>query len=148
MKQFWRVQDMMTPTHGPEAGRRMTMLRESVAGDPREPGVPPPGSLRADAHRAGGQVVVRLRGELDVYSAPTLRRTLADINVRDGVKVALDVAELTFMDAAGLGALLAARRDVLARGGDMVLHAPSPAVSRVLRITGVANRFTISRRAI
>jgi anti-sigma B factor antagonist len=126
-------------------GRTTTTLLESAGGQEREPESTMSGSFRADVRRVDGGVVVRLQGELDVYSAPMLRRAFVDFKHGQGVTVVVDLARLTFMDAAGLGALLTARRDVVARGGQMVLHAPSPAVSRVIQITGIANRFPIAR---
>jgi anti-anti-sigma factor len=85
-----------------------------------------------------GDGVLRLAGELDIASAPDLLRRLAE---PPGVRE-LRLRDVTFMDSTGLHALLAAARacDPAHR---LILRDPSPAVRRVVDITGVAGLFRI-----
>jgi anti-sigma B factor antagonist len=103
------------------------------------------GELIVEVGRAEGRVVVRLRGDLDVHSAPRLRRTLADLIEGQGnLVVVVDLAGLDFLDAVGLGVLVRAGRDLQSRGGEIVFRAPSRAICRVFHITGLDNSFTIT----
>ena len=54
-----------------------------------------------------------------------------------GSLVVLDLAQLTFMDSSGIGAIHAARRLTIKDGGTLVVCRPSPQVDRVLEITGL-----------
>jgi stage II sporulation protein AA (anti-sigma F factor antagonist) len=45
---------------------------------------------------------------------------------------------VSFIDCAGLGVVVAVRREVDAAGGRLVLAGPSPAVSRLLDLTGLS----------
>jgi anti-anti-sigma factor len=81
----------------------------------------------------GGRVFT-LRGELDASTVPGL----AEEMIGDpGPLVVLDLSQLTFIDSSGLGAIHAARQRVIDDGGILVVCRPSPAVHRVLEITGL-----------
>ena len=58
----------------------------------------------------GSPLVVEIRGEIDIQSAPELRDELLRVIRRCGPELALDLAGVTFMDCAGLNVLLATRR--------------------------------------
>jgi anti-sigma B factor antagonist len=78
----------------------------------------------------GDPAVVRAEGELDVAGVSPLVSALAD---QDG-DVELDCSGLSFIDAAGVGAIVRAHQACEARGAKLVLHDPSDAVVRVLRL--------------
>ena len=90
-----------------------------------------------DASSGGVQIAVT--GELDVVTTPALRDALNEAAARGGA-VALDLAEVTFIDSTALGALLEARRRLEATGGLYMSHR-SPVVSRLLQLAGLANHF-------
>ena len=82
--------------------------------------------------------MVKLRGELDLAKCDVLMRLLADALGGDGVqRVEVDVADLDFLDAAGVGALLAARGQAEAQGKTIGLRRVTGLPLRVLEITGV-----------
>jgi anti-anti-sigma factor len=85
---------------------------------------------------AEGERVVRLRGELDVATAPDLERALLKPRPA-GEQVVLDLGELRFMDSTGLSVLL--RAAVAAKEGDweIVLRAVPPNIRRLFEIAGV-----------
>jgi anti-sigma B factor antagonist len=87
---------------------------------------------------AAGERVVRLRGELDVATAPDLAGTLLKPRPA-GERVVLDLGELRFMDSTGLSVLL--RAEGAAREGNwqIVLRAVPPNIRRLFEIAGVAD---------
>ena len=91
-----------------------------------------PDTDRPAAHRAGESVVV-VRGEVDLATAPEVRRRLL---TPAGV-VVLDASAITFIDCAGLRAVLGARAVLAARGQELRLRAPSPALTRLVDWTGL-----------
>jgi anti-sigma B factor antagonist len=86
-------------------------------------------------------VTLRLAGELDVATArhlPEIVRALPADLVRH---VRLDLAELSFIDASGLTALIETRTLVHGRGGQLSLQDPRPALVRLLEIADLAATF-------
>ena len=85
----------------------------------------------------GGVAVVRLRGELDVGSAPALRTALQHL-ANDVRQVDVDASGLEFIDSTGLGLLVALHRRVKESGGTGVrILSPHERVMRVLSITSL-----------
>ncbi|MGW3044206.1 STAS domain-containing protein [Kitasatospora sp. NPDC001159] len=86
--------------------------------------------------------VVRANGEIDLDTAPSLRRALAAA-LESHREVVLDLSEVTFMDCAGLGALVQARNQADRRGARLVLRGASRCVVRLLKLTGLHRRLTV-----
>jgi anti-sigma B factor antagonist len=88
---------------------------------------------------------VRITGELDLYTAPDVRDELAALpeEVR---RVVVDLTELTFVDSAGIAALLVAAQRLRRRRGRMTLVVDDPRVLRVLEVTGLDRYFELRRR--
>src|SRR3712207_196250 len=60
----------------------------------------------------GHPTVVAISGDLDLASAPTLEGVLALPNIRRAPNLVLDLTGVTFMDCAGLGILIGARKRI------------------------------------
>jgi anti-anti-sigma factor len=91
-----------------------------------------PGSSRA-----------RLIGELDIATVPHLKRLIAGLRARPGRDLSVDLSELTFIDCAGLRALLEVRAAVCAAGGILTLTGASAFTRRLLKITELDQVFEI-----
>ena len=74
-------------------------------------------------------------------NADVLGEYLTDEIKAEQSDLLLNLAELTFIDSSGLGVLLNARRLLEASGHSLILGSPSPAVARVLQITGLDQIF-------
>lgn len=84
-----------------------------------------------------GVVVVGVRGELDLLTAPGLGALIHSL-VDDGhTKVVLDMAALAFMDAAGLRVIASTSARLRPDGGVLAIRSPSSMVRRILDITGM-----------
>jgi anti-sigma B factor antagonist len=92
-------------------------------------------TVDVSSSRFPGHVVVSLGGELDICAAGPLGRTLSAAAV-SGSRIIVDLAELTFIDCAGLYALATARRVARVAGGELLLAAVSDPVARLLCLTG------------
>lgn len=82
----------------------------------------------------------KLCGEVDAHTAPTLAAAMASLP--DGV-VLVDVAEVSFMDSSGLRVLLDATTRARGAGGDVVLARPTPAIVRLVEISGLADQLRL-----
>jgi len=76
-----------------------------------------------------GSTLVHVSGKLDIA---TRNRCLEACLGADHVTVVVDMAALTFMDCAGYGGLLAARRGLQERGGSLTLRHASGQPARLL----------------
>lgn len=93
--------------------------------------------MQSDVSRHPHAVVVRLAGELDAHTAPRLRSLLAEQLLAGPGNLVLDLADLVFIDSAGLASLIAADKGTRRAGMRLVLAAPRPAVRKVLSLTGI-----------
>jgi anti-sigma B factor antagonist len=84
-----------------------------------------------------GHARLRLSGELDLASGAVLRAAVDDQLALGWRVIEIDAAGLRFCDAAGLGVLVTAQRRFQAIGGRLHLIAVSPAMARLLSITGL-----------
>ena len=96
-----------------------------------------------DVAADGGGVVVTLRGELDLASAPDLQRQLQALLDRPVERLTLDLAGLTFLDSSGLGALYRTRQAAAQDGVPLRLQAVPDHVVQVLRVTSMASLFEV-----
>jgi anti-anti-sigma factor len=99
-----------------------------------------------EVHRQETAVVVRLRGELDLATAPELQRELLGILDEPCSILTLDLGELTFLDSSGLGALYRARQAADAGSVPLRLEAVPSHVMRVLDVTAMAPLFDLDTR--
>ncbi|MFE7171632.1 STAS domain-containing protein [Streptomyces sp. NPDC057616] len=96
--------------------------------------------LRISLSHTGGGAMVRLAGELDIAGAPALTALLAHC-VEQGRDIAVDAADLTFIDAAGIRPLADAQARCRRQGRSFRLRTASAAVRRVVTLTGLADRL-------
>jgi anti-sigma B factor antagonist len=90
-------------------------------------------------------VVVWVRGELDVASAPRLREAMLDALAGrdDAFVITLDMSGIEFLDSTGLGVLVAVLKRMRFVGGDLVIRAPSRSVRKLFGLTGLDKVFTV-----
>lgn len=99
-----------------------------------------------DSH--GDVMLVNVRGEHDIYTAPALRGRLDEALAQGTSGVIVDLSGATFLDSSILGALLEARRQALERPLGYVVclgEEPEPGVARILEITGLVPVFPVVR---
>ena len=77
---------------------------------------------------------VVLDGEMDISTCPAIRRFLMAAISGGDVQLAVDVSGVAFIDAAGIGVLVAAANRARRAGGGLTLLAPSPQVRRLLDV--------------
>jgi anti-sigma B factor antagonist len=90
-------------------------------------------------------IIVAVSGEVDVCADAPLQQALLRIIRERGARLMLDVSGVSFMDCAGLRALLATRRRAELRGGFMRLVATSAAVRRIIELTGAHEALATER---
>ena len=87
---------------------------------------------------------VHLSGEIDIFTSNALRRRLLRTLQHSTDRLVLDLSSLVFCDTAGLGVLIGIQSRARSQGITVVLAAPRPYMSRLLRMTGLDRSFTMA----
>ena len=82
-------------------------------------------------------MVVALSGEIDIVSAPAARDLLAEAASQAVTGITVDLSEVTYMDAAGLGVLAGANRAARHLPSGLRLVAVPARILRLLGLTGL-----------
>ncbi len=89
--------------------------------------------------RGGQTALVRLKGRLDVRTAPLLLSRMVEIQA-NGQNLVLNLAEISFMGSSGIGALLALVEQFQEQAGRVRFAALSPSVDSVVKLLNL-DRF-------
>ena len=100
----------------------------------------PRAAFDASADR-DGNIVLRVSGEIDVSAKSLFQRRLADVIVANDDDVVVDLADVSFIDSTCLTVLVQARQQLEAVGRKFLIGRPSPAVTRVLELSGLDALF-------
>ncbi len=92
-----------------------------------------------------GHTTVTFAGELDAASADQAYGYVRDAIDVHGGEVPLDVADLSFCDGRGLGALVRMSRHAGQAGSSLHLVAPPPLLRKIIRITGLTDQLPVHR---
>ena len=88
-----------------------------------------------------GEATVQVRGELDIATADQAYAYLRDVVDNQDGTVIMNLAELTFCDAAGLGVLAKVAGHARRAGRSLRLTAARPSLLRIMHITGMDEAF-------
>lgn len=92
--------------------------------------------LGLDVSQAGPLTVVALHGELDAATAADLEALSTLLAGSGATEVALDLADLGFVDSNGVRAILALRDRFVQAGGDLFLVRPSRLLLHIVKTIG------------
>src|SRR6201995_6001219 len=93
--------------------------------------------------RGDGREVLRVAGEVDVYTAPQIREQIQDLAAKGTVHLIGGLSQVGFIDSSGLGALIGGLRRVREDDGSLVLVIGTRRILRVFQLTGLTKAFTI-----
>ncbi len=102
---------------------------------------PEPPDLEVTIGRDGDIVTVTVAGEIDMVTSTRLNRELDTMFDHDPLlaRLRIDLERVTFMDTIGIAVLLKARRRALEAGVHFSVISTSPAIGRLLEITGLTS---------
>lgn len=87
--------------------------------------------------------LIRVGGEIDVYTAPTLREALLELSSRGVLHVIIDLRDVAFLDSTGLGAIVGGHKRLRTNDGSLVLASSPDRIARLFRITGLDRAFSL-----
>ena len=94
-----------------------------------------------DVSTEGDTVIIAVRGDVDLATAPALRAECEAAVERKPEVVRVDLSELTFLDSSGISVLVKTHQDLDAQGATLVLHRVDDRTRRVLDVAGLADFF-------
>ncbi|MBF6171866.1 anti-sigma factor antagonist [Nocardia blacklockiae] len=100
--------------------------------------------MRIAADASGKATVLRVSGEIDIITAPTLREAIENTWNSDGDSPAtiVDLTSVTFLASAGLAALAACTRSA-PEGARLWVVADKPATARPITVTGLTELLNL-----
>jgi anti-sigma B factor antagonist len=119
------------PWRVPTAGQQRDQRGESAV------------NLSLSTEDVDGRRLVSVRGEVDVYSAPTLRKCLHEAMDVEHPDLLVDLSEIAFIDSTGLGVLVAGQNRAGELGGNVSVVCHQERVLKLFRITGLDDVFEI-----
>jgi anti-anti-sigma factor len=101
--------------------------------------------IQVEAPLGESNVLIRLSGEIDLATSPTLERRLGEL-IRQGARtLVLDLSEITFCDVTGMNTLLRVEAELRAVRGRLRLLGPCPWVSRMLSVLALNGRLQLEQ---
>ncbi|HEX6520027.1 MAG TPA: STAS domain-containing protein [Streptosporangiaceae bacterium] len=88
-----------------------------------------------------GRQVVSVAGELDIATAQQAYAYISDVIDNGKAPVSVDLGEVTFCDASGLGVLARAAKHARQTGQQLMLTSARPSTLKIIRITGLDTAF-------
>jgi anti-sigma B factor antagonist len=99
--------------------------------------------LTTSVHSVGQHTVISVGGEVDVYTAPTLREAILEQTSAGNNHLVVDLSGVEFLDSTGLGVLVGALKRIRDNDGTLVLAAAPERILKVFRVTGLTKVFTV-----
>jgi anti-anti-sigma factor len=90
-----------------------------------------------------GAVIAAVTGDIDISTVSALREALFKL-ADTGPTLIVDLNKVSFIDSAGLGALIGAYRQATARGGSLHAVCDRPQTRKLLWLTGVDRRIPLT----
>jgi anti-sigma B factor antagonist len=100
-------------------------------------------ALTITVRSEGGAVIAAVTGEIDLSTVAQLRERLFELADNGGTLI-VDLNRVTFIDSAGLGALVGTARRVAKHGGSLHAVCSRPQTRKLLWMTGVDRRIPLA----
>lgn len=102
-------------------------------------------AMDLEVKEEGGIIILRLKGEMDLAMVNSLKeKTHELLALREELRgFILNLSQITFIDSAGIGAILGYFKKVERLGGEFLVTDVSPQVNRLLYLAGLAPLFQV-----
>jgi anti-sigma B factor antagonist len=82
-----------------------------------------------------GVASLDLEGEVDVFTAPSLRQAIMDQAENGSKQLLVNLEKVEYLDSTGLGILIGGNKRLAEAGGALLLVGPSARIRRLFEIT-------------
>ncbi|MBU9710438.1 STAS domain-containing protein [Evansella tamaricis] len=94
-------------------------------------------NLKVDIKEGNRETVVFLKGEVDVYTAPTLKESLYPLAEQKEKKIVVDLSNINYIDSTGLGIFIGALKATDKSNSTITICGANARVKRLFEITGL-----------
>lgn len=94
-------------------------------------------NLSIDIIEEGNESLVKLTGEIDVYTAPKLKKELLPLTSKKGNNVRINLENTTYLDSTGLGVFISAYKSSKENSSKLELFHLQDRVLRLFEVTGL-----------
>ncbi|MBS4175496.1 anti-sigma factor antagonist [Bacillus sp. FJAT-49736] len=102
-------------------------------------------NLTVKIKKIDGQVLVKLNGEIDAYTAPQLKKSFQPFEEeKKPLHMKVDLSDVSYMDSTGLGVFVGLFKFIRGNEGSLKLTGLSPRLKRLFQITGLAEIMEIN----
>ena len=101
-------------------------------------------ALTIGVRRERDYAIVTAAGEIDISTVTGLRERLSEL-AASGRPLVVDLDQVTFIDSAGLAALVGAAKRAAAHGGSLYAACARPKIRKLFRLTGLDRRIPLAR---
>jgi anti-sigma B factor antagonist len=101
------------------------------------------GALAIMVRSERGVVIAAVTGDIDISTVAQLRERLFELADNGGTLI-VDLNRVTFIDSAGLGALVGTARRAAVHGGSLHAVCSRPQTRKLLWLTGVDRRIPLA----
>ena len=91
----------------------------------------------------GEHSVIRVAGDVDIDTAPSLRSAVQELLERGRRALIVDVSAVDFIDSTGLGVLVGALKETQSQQGTLELICTQRRMLNLLHLTGLDEAFTV-----
>ena len=81
--------------------------------------------------------VIRIKGEIDVYTCPKLNKTLTGIIEKGNHNFILNLEDIQYIDSTGLGTIAHSARSISEKNGTIFVVCAKPQIKKVFEIAGL-----------
>ena len=99
--------------------------------------------LTIDKEQSPDGSLIRVVGEVDLYSSPELRKAILKAVPSAEGGLAIDLVGVTYIDSSGVATLVEGLRSAREHGTGFTLVSPSPAVMQVLELARLDSVFEV-----
>lgn len=99
--------------------------------------------LKLSTKDLGEYRVIKLKGEVDIYTAPRLKEAMVKAVDENRYKIVVDLEDVDFLDSTGLGVLVGGLKRVKPFDGEIGILCTQEKILRVFRITGLTKVFEV-----
>lgn len=96
-------------------------------------------------HESQNVSVVELFGEVDLFNAGMFRDVIKELKERNQFRTVINFERVPHMDSSGFGALIFAKRDFAAKGGDVKLLNVPAQLEHLFSLSGLNEYFEFFR---
>ncbi len=100
-------------------------------------------SLTIEVEKRAGASLIRVIGEVDLYSSPELRKTVLKVIPKAAEGVEVDLSGVEYIDSSGVATLVEGLRSAREHDKKFILVSPSPGVMQVLELARLDRIFEL-----